>query len=107
MVTPLKPLEAMAQGNLVLASDVGGHHELIRDGETGKLFPAGDVEALAAAIVTTLENREHWEPMRLRGWEFVTQERNWSRSVSGYRQAYRAALAAKGRSNDAALGGLK
>ena len=30
LVTPLKPLEAMAQGRLVLASDVGGHKELIK-----------------------------------------------------------------------------
>ena len=38
LVTPLKPLEAMAQGKLLVASDVGGHRELIRDGETGALF---------------------------------------------------------------------
>jgi hypothetical protein len=41
LVTPLKPLEAMAQGRLLVASDVGGHRELIRHGETGWLFPAG------------------------------------------------------------------
>jgi len=98
MVTPLKPLEAMAQGNLVLASDVGGHLELIRDGETGTLFPAGDIDALASAVETVLGNRENWEAMRARGREFVTQERNWRHSVAGYRHAYRAALEAKGRS---------
>ncbi len=38
LVTPLKPLEAMAQRRLVAASDVGGHRELIRHGETGTLF---------------------------------------------------------------------
>ena len=38
LVTPLKPLEAMAQGRLLVASDVGGHRELIRDGETGVSF---------------------------------------------------------------------
>ncbi len=48
LVTPLKPLEAMAQGRMFVASDVGGHRELIRDGETGFLFRAGDVAALAA-----------------------------------------------------------
>ncbi|MEO9041658.1 MAG: TIGR04063 family PEP-CTERM/XrtA system glycosyltransferase, partial [Rhodoferax sp.] len=37
LVTPLKPLEAMAQGRLLVASDVGGHKELIRHGETGML----------------------------------------------------------------------
>ena len=48
LVTPLKPLEAMAQGRLLVASDVGGHKELIRDGETGMLFQAGSADALAA-----------------------------------------------------------
>ena len=47
LVTPLKPLEAMAQRKLVAASDVGGHRELIRDGVTGTLFPAGDPPAIA------------------------------------------------------------
>ena len=42
LVTPLKPLEAMAQRKLVAASNVGGHRELIEDGVTGTLFPAGD-----------------------------------------------------------------
>ena len=42
LVTPLKPLEAMAQGRLVVASDVGGHQELIQDGKTGMLFAADD-----------------------------------------------------------------
>ncbi|MCK7493588.1 MAG: glycosyltransferase [Comamonadaceae bacterium] len=49
LVTPLKPLEAMAQGRLFVASDVGGHKELIRNGETGWLFQAGSAEALADA----------------------------------------------------------
>ena len=51
LVTPLKPLEAMAQGRLLVASDVGGHRELIRDGETGVLFRAGDAGSLADAIL--------------------------------------------------------
>ena len=40
LVTPLKPLEAMAQGRLALASDVGGHRELINPGVNGELFRA-------------------------------------------------------------------
>jgi glycogen synthase len=38
-VTPLKPLEAMAQEGIVVASSVGGHRELIRDRETGRPMP--------------------------------------------------------------------
>ena len=99
MVTPLKPLEAMAQGNLVLASDVGGHRELVKDGVTGTLFPAGDTAALASAIEKVFDNQDSWEMMRANGLEFVTQERNWPISVSGYKNAYGKALAAKGRGN--------
>ncbi len=46
LVTPLKPLEAMAQGRIVAASDVGGHRELITDGVTGVLFPADEPAGL-------------------------------------------------------------
>src|SRR5690606_1390728 len=67
LVTPLKPLEAMAQGRLFVASDVGGHKELIRDGETGKLFKAGSATALAAAIDDMLVHHERWPAMRAAG----------------------------------------
>jgi PEP-CTERM/exosortase A-associated glycosyltransferase len=50
-VTPLKPLEAMARGGIVLVSDVGGHRELVRDRETGYFFRAGDPDALSRSIL--------------------------------------------------------
>ena len=84
LVTPLKPLEAMAQGRLVVASDVGGHRELIRDGETGVLFRSGDVASLADAIVGLLGQREHWPRIRANARRFVEVERNWASSVEGY-----------------------
>jgi len=84
LVTPLKPLEAMAQGQLLVASDVGGHRELIRDGQTGLLFKAGSAEALAEAILRLLDERARWPQMRAQGRRFVEDERNWSRSVARY-----------------------
>jgi glycogen(starch) synthase len=84
LVTPLKPLEAMALGRVVLASDVGGHRELIRDGDTGILFRAGDMAAIADAVITTLANFEQRAALRSRGRRFVEQERNWAKSVGGY-----------------------
>lgn len=84
LVTPLKPLEAMAQGKLVVASDVGGHRELIRDGVTGRLFRAGSAEALAVAAVGLIEDRSQWESQRQAGRRFVEQERSWAASVANY-----------------------
>ena len=40
---PLVALEAMACGTPIIAADVGGVSEVVRDGETGWLFPPGDV----------------------------------------------------------------
>jgi PEP-CTERM/exosortase A-associated glycosyltransferase len=88
LVTPLKPLEAMAQGRLLVASDVGGHRELIRDGETGVLFRAGDAASLADAIVRLLGQRDRWPRLRDQGRRFVEQERTWETSVAGYRAVF-------------------
>jgi PEP-CTERM/exosortase A-associated glycosyltransferase len=93
LVTPLKPLEAMAQRRLLVASDVGGHRELIRDGETGRLFRAGDVNALAEAVIDLLEHRDGWERYRQAGREFVERERNWAASVAHYAPVYQALTA--------------
>jgi PEP-CTERM/exosortase A-associated glycosyltransferase len=88
LVTPLKPLEAMAQGRVLVASDVGGHKELIRHGETGLLFKAGDPVALAEAVVQLLGQRDRWSALRAAGRRFVAQERNWQQSVARYQTPY-------------------
>lgn len=88
LVTPLKPLEAMAQGKLVLASDVGGHQELIRDGYNGFLFPAGDTAALADCIERVLAARAQWPTLLQNGRHYVDTERNWANSVQRYRKVY-------------------
>lgn len=90
LVTPLKPLEAMAQRRLVAASDVGGHRELIRDGDTGTLFPADDPQALARRVDALFADRGGWEAMRSRARSFVERERNWSSNVSSYAPVYHA-----------------
>ncbi len=97
LVTPLKPLEAMAQGVIFVASDVGGHRELVRDGETGTLFKAGDAAALAAAIDSLLAQRERWPQRRTAARRFVEAERTWAGSVARYREVYRRALQRRGR----------
>ena len=88
LVTPLKPLEAMAQRRLVAASDVGGHRELIRDGDTGTLFRPDDPTALARAVSGLFADRDHWEARRARARAYVETERNWSVNVGRYDSVY-------------------
>lgn len=88
LVTPLKPLEAMAQGRLLVASDVGGHKELIRDGQTGVLFRAGDAAALGQALDKLLGSTERWPELRAAGRRFVEAERHWARSVANYKPVF-------------------
>ncbi|MHB1200800.1 MAG: TIGR04063 family PEP-CTERM/XrtA system glycosyltransferase [Polaromonas sp.] len=92
LVTPLKPLEAMAQGRMLVASDVGGHRELIRHGETGFLFRAGDADALEKAIDNVLAQRAMWPQICLQARRFVESERTWAGSVARYREVYQRAL---------------
>lgn len=88
LVTPLKPLEAMAQGRLVVASDVGGHKELICDNETGRLFKANDSDDLAKTVLDLLNQPNKWDKLREAGRLYVEQERNWTKSVSYYLNLY-------------------
>lgn len=92
LVTPLKPLEAMAQGKLLIASDVGGHRELISDGKTGLLFKASDPIAFADKIVSTLANSGNWGDIKAAGRHFVEAERSWKMSVDRYQGVYEFAL---------------
>lgn len=94
LVTPLKPLEAMAQGQLFIASDVGGHRELIHDGATGVLFRAGDANDLAAKILVLLDQPERWPLLKVNGRRFVETERNWTISVERYTPIYQALASA-------------
>jgi PEP-CTERM/exosortase A-associated glycosyltransferase len=95
LVTPLKPLEAMAQGRLVAASDVGGHLELIQDGKTGVLFKAGDPAALGNKVIEFISRRESWPGLRAAARNFVETRRSWPASVARYEKIY-GSLAGKG-----------
>ena len=88
LVTPLKPLEAMAQGRVLAASDVGGHLELIEHGKTGVLFKADDPMSLAQNVGDLLAAQDQWPALRANGRRFVETERNWPISVARYKQIY-------------------
>ena len=88
LVTPLKPLEAMAMGKAVVASDVGGHRELIQHGVTGLLFRADDVDALTQEGVRVAIDRNLRERLGKVGRKHVEDERRWLGIVSNYLGIY-------------------
>ncbi len=94
LVTPLKPLEAMAQGRLVVASDIGGHRELISHGTTGVLFAPDDAAGLAQSVTDLLEDPALQRRLISQGRAFVESERTWQASVARYEAVYGRAMAA-------------
>ncbi|WP_170003668.1 TIGR04063 family PEP-CTERM/XrtA system glycosyltransferase [Pseudopontixanthobacter vadosimaris] len=93
LVTPLKPLEAMAQGRIVAASDVGGHRELMRDGETGILFPPDDPAACAEALARCWADRAGWDDIRAKAQAHVAARHDWAKNVHHYQSVYQTLLA--------------
>ncbi|MDH4176087.1 MAG: glycosyltransferase family 4 protein [Thermoleophilia bacterium] len=89
-------LEAMERGRAVVASDVGGLPEIVADGTTGVLVPAGDAAALAAALVDLAGNAERvrafGEGGRARALDAFPQDRCTGRTE----ELYEAALRRKG-----------
>lgn len=92
LVTPLKPLEAMAQGKLVAASDVGGHRELIHHGIDGTLFPADDPDGLARAMVQMLGAQAEWPGRREQARNHVRALHDWAINARRYELVYQALI---------------
>jgi len=93
LVTPLKPLEAMAKGKLVVASDVGGHREMVFPGKNGRLFRAGDAASLADTCLELLNQPGEWLGLRENGRAYVREARSWARNVERYGNLYQELIA--------------
>ena len=84
LVTPLKPLEAMALKKIIIASDAGGIKELIRNNYNGILFEKENVNDLADKCLYVLDHFEELKKMGENGRHFVETERNWAEICKGY-----------------------
>jgi len=69
--------EAMARGTAVVASDVGGQSDIVRDGHTGHLVAPGDVDALADRLSALLSDRNLAEQMGSAGRDVAEREYAW------------------------------
>ena len=92
LVTPLKPLEAMAMGKAFVASDVGGHKELIEDGKTGLLFQPGDADALSDCLGRILTDPELRETLQSNGIKWVNGHHTWQKTTVVYSRIYNKVL---------------
>ena len=95
LVTPLKPLEAMAMEKAVIGSDVGGIRELIRDGVTGLLHRSGDVGDLAATIERLADDPDLRRTLGRQARAWVAEQRDWKKIVPRYVSVYEACLGGK------------
>lgn len=93
---PLAALEAMATGVPVLASDVGAMRELVADGETGRLVPPGDSEALAAGVRELVGDEGLRARMSERSREKVEEEYRLDASVAASASLLRELALGKG-----------
>jgi glycogen(starch) synthase len=93
LVTPLKPLEAMAKGKVILASDVGGHRELIEEGRTGFLFRSEDATDLLRRLIDLLDMPDRWQQTGACARRFVEDKRTWKAVAATYAQVYDRTLA--------------
>ena len=78
LVTPLKPLEAMAAGVPLVTSDLGALREITGDGERGRHFPAGDGAGLADVLAQLEADPAQREAMAVVARRWVLAERQWS-----------------------------
>ncbi len=95
LVTPLKPLEIMARAKPVLASDCGGHKELIIDGENGFLYDARSATGLADRIESLQGRPELLRDLGARARRWVTAHRSWESAVRPTLPLYERLIQAK------------
>lgn len=88
VTTPLKPLEAMAMAKPVIASAVGGLRELVRDGDSGLLYPPGDVNRLGDLLVSVATDAALGIRLGTNARRFVAEERRWECAAEKYAEVY-------------------
>lgn len=77
MVSPMKPLEALAMEKAVVASDVRALAEMIQDQRTGLLFRKGDVSSLADVLAQLMADPELRRNLGREGRAWVAAQRTW------------------------------
>jgi PEP-CTERM/exosortase A-associated glycosyltransferase len=88
LVTPLKPLEAMALKKAVLASSVGGHRELVEHEGTGLLYRPEDVADFCFQAERLIRDPKLRQQLGERGRVMVLREKDWKVLARRYEEIY-------------------
>jgi glycosyltransferase involved in cell wall biosynthesis len=88
LVTPLKPVEAMASGLAVVVSAVRALEEIVHDKATGMQVPPQDAQALADILQELLASSELRKQLGANAREWVARDRTWEHNAARYREAY-------------------
>lgn len=90
-------IEASSCGIPIVASDAGGLPEVVKNGETGFVVPAGDIEKAANALDRLICDRELRHKLGAQGRAFVQHNFEWAKCHEMMYGIYRQALARSGR----------
>lgn len=88
LVTPLKPLEAMALGKPVLGSGVGGIRELVEPETTGLLFQPGNIDSFCHQATRLLMDEELGRRLGSQARQMIVEEKDWKTIVQRYQRVY-------------------
>ena len=88
LVTPLKPFEAMRSGTAVVMADLPALAEIVEDGKTGCLYPAGDAQALAAKIRDLLGDKSKRDSLGQNAKNWILEHRTWETVISKITDKY-------------------
>lgn len=87
-VTPLKPIEAMAQRKLVIVSDVKGMTELVSHGSNGLVVACGNIDELAVTLRNVAENFDSYQPLINDAYQYAWEEKSWNKMIERYKEVY-------------------
>ncbi|AFM23660.1 glycosyltransferase [Desulfomonile tiedjei] len=88
LVTPLKPMEIMAMEKPLIASNIGGHREIVSEGINGILFAPEDPSDLAAKCRQLIDDEQFRYELGRKGQVWVEKNRNWNTLIERYSTLY-------------------
>lgn len=97
LVTPLKPFEAMQAGCAIVMSDLPALAEIVNDGQTGRLYPPDDIQALADTIEQLLLDEDERTSLGIAASEWILEHRTWSKVVNETPEIYHRLIQDSGR----------